>query len=342
MKSLKPDRRSKINADLSRNDSTVLERDVLNLIGNTPLISLSAFERTTPGVRLFAKAEWCNPGGSVKDRAAASIIAEAEASGRLTPERTILDASSGNTAVAYAMIASVKGYRATLCVPSNANPSVIEQLNAYGAEVILTDPLQGSDGAIREARRLAAAHPEQFIYLDQYNNPANWHAHYRTTAVEIWEQTRGTVTHVVAGLGTTGTFTGTSRRLKELNPAIQAIAVQPDNALHGLEGLKHLDSALVPGIYDPSLPDATQFISTDEAYEAIQQLVEQQGILVGPSSGAALAASLHLARTLAGVPYHTPPVIVTVFPDSGARYAAEGLVSTPASTTRALPSDALR
>ena len=313
----------------------MLEDTLLNLIGNTPLLSLVAFEHEVPGVRLFAKAEWCNPGGSVKDRAAASIIADAEASGRLRPGMTLLDASSGNTAVAYAMIASAKGYRATLCVPSNANPSVLEQLKAYGAEVVLTDPLQGSDGATHEARRLANTHPDRFIYLDQYNNPANWQAHYRTTAVEIWEQTHGTVTHFVAGLGTTGTFTGTSRRLKEFNPRMRVIAVQPDHALHGLEGLKHLDSALVPGIYDPSLPDETQFISTDAAYDAIQQLVERQDLLVGSSSGAALAASVQLARTLARAPSHTPAVIVTVFPDSGARYAAEGLVRTPTSTQRA-------
>jgi cysteine synthase B len=256
-------------------------------------------------------------------------MAEAEASGRLRSGGTLLDASSGNTAIAYAMIAAAKGYRATLCVPKNANPQVLGLLRAYGAEVVLTDPLRGSDGAIREARRLADEHPTQFVYLDQYNNPANWRAHYRTTAVEIWEQTQGTVTHFVAGLGTTGTFTGTSRRLKECNLRIRAIAVQPDAPLHGLEGLKHLDSAMVPGIYDPSVPDETLFISTESAYEAVTRLVEQEGILVGPSAGAALAASLQVARTLSSASREVPATIVMVFPDSGARYVTEGLFAPP-------------
>jgi len=300
---------------------------VLSLIGHTPLISLSRIEHDVPGVRLLAKAEWFNPGGSVKDRAAASIVADAESRGLRGSGKVLLDATSGNTGIAYAMIGRSLGLRVTLCVPKNANPQVLGILRAYGAEVILTDPLQGSDGAIQEARRLAQAHPETFVYLDQYNNPANWKAHYQTTAMEIWEQTKGTVTHFVAGLGTTGTFTGTSRRLKELNPAIRVIAVQPDAPLHGLEGLKHLDSALVPGIYDPTLPDETLFISTEEAYQAVHQLLDQEGLLVGPSSGAALAASLRLAKELAAS--HVPGVLVMVFPDSGARYVAEGLLASP-------------
>jgi cysteine synthase B len=294
---------------------------VVDLIGNTPLIRLSGFEAGLPGVELWAKAEWRNPGGSVKDRAAASIVADAEASGRLRKDVALLDASSGNTAIAYAMIAAAKGYRATLCVPRNANPQVLALLKTYGAEIVTTDPLQGSDGAIREARRLAAEHPTQFMYLDQYNNPANWKTHYRTTAAEIWEQTKGTITHFVAGLGTTGTFIGTSRRLKELNPAIRAVAVQPDAALHGLEGLKHLESAIVPGIYDPSIPDDTVFMPTEAAYEAVDRLVQQEGLLVGPSSGAALAASLQLAKALASA--HLFGILVMIFPDSGARYASE-------------------
>ncbi len=296
--------------------------DVLRLIGNTPLLELRRLAHDVAGVRLFAKAEWFNPGGSVKDRAAASIIADAETRGWLRAGRRLLDASSGNTAVAYAMLGAAKRYPVTLCVPKNANPQVLALLRTYGAEVVLTDPLQGSDGAIRQARQLSQQEPERFVYLDQYNNPANWQAHYRTTAPEIWKQTRKTVTHVVAGLGTTGTFTGTSRRLKEFNPAIRAIAVQPDAPLHGLEGLKHLESALVPGIYDPSLPDDTRFIATEEADEAVQRLVEQEGLLVGPSAGAALAASLELARELAST--HTPAVLVMIFPDSGHRYATEG------------------
>jgi cysteine synthase B len=196
-------------------------------------------------------------------------------------------------------------------------------LRRYGAEVVLTDPLEGSDGAIREARRLAAEHPDRFVYLDQYNNPANWQAHYRTTAQEIWEQTQGRVTHFIAGLGTTGTFTGTTRRLKEFNPRLRAIAVQPDAPLHGLEGLKHLASAIVPGIYDPALPDETRLISTERAYEMVTRLNEQEGILVGPSSGAALAAGLELARELAE--REAAATVVMIFPDAGARYLTEGL-----------------
>lgn len=310
---------------LQKTPSPPAGRPLLSLIGDTPLLSLSRIEQDTPGVRLYAKAEWFNPGGAVKDRAAASIVADAEARGLIRPGTVLLDATSGNTGIAYAMIGAAKGYRVALCVPKNANPQVLGILRGYGADVIATDPLQGSDGAIREARRLADAHPDTFVYLDQYNNPANWQAHYRTTAVEIWEQTRGTVTHFIAGLGTTGTFTGTSRRLKELNPAIRVIAVQPDAPFHGLEGLKHLDSAIVPGIYDPSLPDETIFISTEEAYEAVSRVVEQEGVLVGPSSGAALAASLNIAKELAATSPLSPPVVVTLFPDSGARYVAEGL-----------------
>lgn len=311
----------------SRAHAPLIGRHLVDLIGNTPLLSLSKIEQDVPGVHLLAKAEWLNPGGSVKDRAAASIVADAQSRGLLGDGKRLLDASSGNTAVAYAMLGAAKGYPVTLCVPKNANPQVLGLLRAYGAEILLTDPLQGSDGAIREARRLAEAHPEQFVYLDQYNNPANWQAHYRTTAVEMWTQTQGAVTHVVAGLGTTGTFVGTTRRLKELKPTIQAIAVQPDAPLHGLEGLKHLESALVPGIYDPSLPDETYFISTEDAYEAVQRLVEQEGLSVGPSSGAALAASLKLAQQLSSI--QTPGVIVMIFPDSGARYVTEGLLATP-------------
>jgi len=299
----------------------------VDLIGGTPLLALPTMDRQTPGVHVFAKAEWFNPGGSVKDRAAASIIADAEERGLIRQGRRLLDASSGNTALGYAMIGAAKGYGVTLCVPKNANPQVLALLRLYGAEVILTDPLQGSDGAIRQARRMSEEAPDRFIYLDQYNNPANWKAHYDSTAREIWDQTHGAVTHFVAGLGTTGTFVGTSRRLKELNPDIQVVAVQPDAPLHGLEGLKHLESAIVPGIYDPSLPDRTERISTEEAYQAIERLVRREGLLAGPSSGAALAASLRLAHELSNA--RSPAVVVTVFPDSGHRYAAEGLFATP-------------
>ena len=306
---------------------------LLQLIGQTPLLSLERLARPFPGVRLFAKAEWFNPGGSVKDRAALSIIADAEATGRLRRGMRILDASSGNTAVAYAMIASATGYQATLCVPRNANPQVLGLLRLYGTEVVLTDPLQGSDGAIREAQRLAAESPDRFVYLDQYNNPANWQAHYHTTALEIWLQTGHAVTHFVAGLGTTGTFTGTARRLKELNPTLHASAVQPDEAFHGLEGLKHLGSALVPGIYDPGVADETLYVSTEAAYHAVKLLSAEEGIVVGPSGGAALAASLQVAERLSSRNGHEPAVIVTVFPDSGGRYVAEGLLLDSRSAT---------
>ena len=333
MKSLKLDLRSRTSVRFPTLRKPAKAAGLLALIGHTPLVPLPTVERDAPGVRLLAKAEWFNPGGSVKDRAAASIIADAEARDLLGNGRVLLDATSGNTGVAYAMIAAAKGYRATLCVPKNANPQVLALLHAYGAEVVLTDPLQGSDGAIREARRLAAEHPATFVYLDQYNNPANWQAHYRTTAIEIWNETRHAVTHFVAGLGTTGTFTGTARRLKEFNPTIRAVAVQPDSALHGLEGLKHLDSAIVPGIYDPSLPDETLFVSTEAADEAVKRLANQEGLLVGPSAGAALAAGLQVAQTLTATPREAPAVIVMIFPDSGARYAAEGLFAPTDSAT---------
>ncbi|HEX9780744.1 MAG TPA: cysteine synthase family protein [bacterium] len=299
---------------------------ILDAIGGTPVLELTAIQREAPGVRLLAKAEWFNPSGSVKARAAAAIVAEAEADGRLGPDSVLLDASSGNTALAYAMIGAARGYRVVLCVPKNANPQVMDALKAYGAEVVRTDPMQGSDGAIREARRLAAEDPK-FVYLDQYNNDANWRAHYRTTAEEIWKQTGGAVTHFVAGLGTTGTFIGTTRRLKELNPGIRALAVQPATALHGLEGLKHLESAIVPGFYDHAVPDETLFISTEDAYAAVKRLAQDEGVLVGPSSGAALAASLALAKRLAVQPRNGRYAIVMIFPDSGDRYVAEGLFS---------------
>jgi cysteine synthase B len=305
---------------------------ILGLIGNTPLLALTRLARGLPGVRLFAKAEWFNPGGSVKDRAALAIVTDAERRGLIRPGKRLLDASSGNTAVAYAMIGKAKGYPVTLCVPKNANAQVQSILRSYGAELVLTNPLESSDGAIREARRLAAAEPDRFVYLDQYSNPANWQAHYRTTAIEIWQQTQQRVTHFVAGLGTTGTFTGTARRLKALNPRVHVAAVQPDAPFHGLEGMKHLETALVPSIYDATLPDETIFMSTDEAYQMARRLIDEEGLLVGPSSGAAAAASLRLARRLSDA--GTPATIVMMFPDSGARYAAEGLYDSSSPRTR--------
>ncbi|MGH9312357.1 MAG: PLP-dependent cysteine synthase family protein [Vicinamibacterales bacterium] len=286
------------------------------LIGHTPLLRLRGFKRDAPGVELYAKAEWHNPSGSVKARAAGRILDDAERSGALTPGRTILDASSGNTGIAYAMIGGARGYRVAICVPANVTPERTRALHEYGAEVILTDPLEGSDGAIREARARFEAAPSKYFYANQYNNDANWRAHYDTTAPEIWAGTRGRVTHFVAGLGTSGTFVGTARRLRELNPAIGLISVQPDAPLHGIEGLKHMDSAIVPGIYDPTLADETLRVSTDDAY-AMTRRLSAQGVPAGVSSGAAMVAVLRVASRL------TEGVVVTIFPDGAERYVSE-------------------
>jgi cysteine synthase B len=290
--------------------------DLLSRIGNTPLLRLKRIERDCPGVKLLAKAEWFNPGGSVKDRAARSIIAAAEREGKL-PGKVLLDATSGNTGIAYAMIAAAKGYRVKLCVPANANPMVLKTLKAFQAEVVLTSPLEGSDGAIQEARRLAALEPDRYHYADQYNHPANWQAHYQTTGPEIWHQSQGQVTHLIAGVGTSGTLMGCTRYLKEKNPALHAVAVQPDSPLHGLEGLKHMPTSIVPGIYDPNLPDETLFIRTEEAYRQVKRLAKEEGLLVGISSGAALAAALMVASRI------QTGCIVMIFPDGGTRYLDE-------------------
>ncbi len=296
---------------------TDVGREISSFIGNTPLIPLRKIGQLFPGVRLLAKAEWFNPGGSVKDRAAAGIVRAAEKAGLLTPDKTLLDATSGNTGVAYAMIGAAKGYRVKLCVPENASPEVLKTLTAFGGEVLLTSPLESSDGAIREARRIAAEDRNRYFYADQYNNPANWMAHYETTGPEIWEQTEGTVTHLVAGLGTSGTLMGTGRRLKESRPTIQVVAVQPDSPLHGLEGLKHMESSIVPGIYDPHFPDETLEVKTEEAYAQVKRLAQEEGLLVGVSSGAALAAGIQVAQRL------ERGVIVMIFPDGGSRYLDE-------------------
>ena len=290
---------------------------MLQQIGNTPLVRLERVTRDFPHVEFYAKAEWFNPGGSVKDRAALNMILEGERRGRLTADRIILDSTSGNTGIAYAMIAAARSYRVRLCVPANAGVERKRILRALGAELILTNPAEGSDGAIRKARELHAADPNSYFYPDQYNNPANWRAHYQTTAREIWAQTQGRVTHLVAGLGTGGTFTGTGRRLRELNPAIRLISVQPDSGFHGLEGLKHMPTAIVPGIYDPTLADANISMATEEAYEMVRRLAREEGLLVGISSGAALAACLRVAR---GIP---SGVIVTVFPDGADKYLSQ-------------------
>ncbi|MGC8596089.1 MAG: PLP-dependent cysteine synthase family protein [Candidatus Kryptoniota bacterium] len=290
---------------------------ILGQIGNTPLLRIRKLFRLNNSVEIYAKAEWFNPGGSVKDRAALSMILEAISSGKLTVDRTIIDATSGNTGIAYAMIGSALGYKVTLALPSNASQERKNALLAYGAEIIFTDPLSGTDGAQQKVRELVAANPEKYYYPDQYNNPANWKAHYNTTAVEIWEQTNQRVTHFVAGLGTTGTFVGTARRLKEFNPNIVCVAFQPDSPLHGIEGLKHLETSIVPGIYDPEIADDRIAISTEEAYEMVNQLARKEGMFVGISSGAAMAAAIKVASKLKS------GVVVTIFPDSGARYGAE-------------------
>jgi len=294
---------------------------VLDLVGRTPLLRLGRIERATPGVELYAKAEWYNPGGSVKDRAAARMIAEGERTGALTPEKILLDATSGNTGIAYAVIARVRGYRVRLCVPANVTPERRRILEALGADLVLTDALEGSDGAIREARRLYAEAPDRYFYPDQYRNEANWRAHYDTTGPEILRQTRGRLTHFVAGLGTSGTFVGVGRRLRAFGRrrgrAITLVSVQPDAAFHGIEGLKHMASALVPEIYDPQLADLDIGVSTEEAHDAVRRLAREEGLLVGLSSGAALAACLRLAREI------RRGVVVTIFPDSGLKYLSE-------------------
>ncbi|MBI4475869.1 MAG: cysteine synthase [Acidobacteria bacterium] len=290
---------------------------VADLIGNTPLVRLLRIERDCPGVELYAKAEWQNPGGSVKDRAAARMIAEGERSGALQPGKVVLDATSGNTGISYAMLGAAKGFRVTLCLPTNASPERKRTLRAYGAQLVLTDPLEGSDGAIRKARELYAADPDRYFYPDQYNNDANWQAHYDTTGVEILEQTGGRLTHFVAGLGTSGTFVGTGRRLRGADPRIRLISVQPDGPLHGLEGLKHMESAIVPGIYDPDVADENLFVSTERAYGLVRRLAAEEGLLVGVSSGAVLAASLDVAARI------HQGVIVMIFPDGGSKYLSE-------------------
>ncbi len=287
---------------------------VLPAIGQTPLIPIRC-----DGVEIYAKAEYLNPGGSVKDRAALAMVLEGERSGRLTRGKTILDATSGNTGIALAMIGAARGYQVTLCLPKNASTERKRTLGIYGAEIIETDPLEATDGAQRRAKALAAESPDRYFYTDQYNNDANWRAHYETTAPEIWEQTSGRITHFVAGLGTAGTFVGTTRRLKELNPKVRALSMQPDLPLHGLEGMKHMATALIPGIYDRSLADDEVEVGTLEAQETTRRLARRNGLLVGVSAGANVFAALRLARTLPG-----DSVVVTILCDSGSRYLADG------------------
>ncbi len=292
-------------------------RTLLDLVGNTPLLRLRRFERADGRVRLYAKAEWKNPGGSVKDRAAASMIIDGEQRGLLGPGKIILDATSGNTGIAYAMMGAARGYGVKLCMPSNVTPERKRILRAYGAELVLTDPMDGSDGAIREVRRIFAADPEPYYYPDQYSNPANWRAHYETTGPELLAQTDGTITHFIAGLGTSGTFMGAGRFFREHAPGVRLISVQPETALHGLEGLKHMESAIVPSIYDPGLADEDQRASTEDAYTLTRRLATEEGLLVGISCGAALAVGLRTAATI------EDGVIVMIFPDGGEKYLSE-------------------
>jgi cysteine synthase B len=289
---------------------------IVDLIGNTPMIRLSSFEAGLRNVELYAKAEWKNPGGSVKDRAAARMIADGERSGELTADKILLDATSGNTGIAYAMIGAARGYRVRLCVPQNVTPERKRILKAFGAEIVFTDPMEGSDGAILMAKAMFVESPERYFYPDQYNNPGNWRAHYDTTAREILDQTAGRITHFVAGLGTSGTFVGAGRRFREVNPSIRLISVQPDSPLHGLEGLKHMETAIVPGIYDPRLADEDFAVSTEEAFELTRRLA-REGLFVGISSGANLAGALHVARQTSDA------VVVVIFPDGGEKYLSE-------------------
>jgi cysteine synthase B len=291
---------------------------VFSLVGDTPLVRLRRFE-PRPAVEIHAKVEMQNPGGSVKDRAAARMIVEALRSGELRGGRTILDATSGNTGIAFAMLGAALGFPVRLCVPANVTPERQRAMRAYGADLVLTDPLAGSDGAIREARRIHAEAPSRYFYADQYNNAWNVQAHYETTAVEILRQTDGRLTHFVAGLGTSGTFTGTGRRLRAARPDVRLVSVQPDSPLHGIEGLKHMAAAIVPGIYDPALADEDLRVSTEAAWEMTRQLARREGLLVGVSSGAALAAAVEVAARL------EQGVIVTIFPDGGSRYLSDAM-----------------
>lgn len=298
--------------------SSVAGRDLIDLVGNTPLLGFQRVTAELGDVRVLAKAEWYNPGGSVKDRAALSMILDGERRGLLTKDKTLIDATSGNTGIAYAMIGAQRGYRVKLALPKNASIERKQSLIAYGAELIFTDPAEGTDGAQRFVKDLVDQNPRRYFYPDQYNNDANWRAHYETTAMEIWRQTGGQVTHFVTGLGTSGTFMGVSRRLKELNPAIRCCSVQPDSPLHGLEGMKHMPTAIVPGIYDPGIADEQLEIATEDAHRMVLRLAREEGLLVGVSSGANMVAAMKVAGQL------KDGVVVTIFCDSASKYLSEG------------------
>src|SRR5256712_2513546 len=306
---------SESKAQLRRMGESLLER-----IGNTPLLRLERVGREFPNVEFCAKAEWFNPGGSVKDRPALSMIQAGVASGALRPGKTLIDATSGNTGIAYAMIGAALRYPVKLCLPDSASPERKRILTAFGAELVITPGDEGTDGAIRKVREIVAADPEKYFYPDQYGNPANWQAHYRTTAAEIWEQTSGRITHFVAGLGTSGTFVGTTRRLKELNPEIRCVSLQPDASFHGLEGLKDMPTAIRPAIYDDRLADENLEVSTEAAYRLVKRLAREEGLLVSPSSAAALLGCFEIALR---IPKQEKAVKVTVFADSASKYLNE-------------------
>jgi cysteine synthase B len=289
-------------------------------IGNTPLLRLARIAADLPGAQILGKAEWLNPGGSIKDRAAANIVAQARASGKLTSGKILLDSTSGNTGIAYAMIGAAQGFQVTLCMPENVSVERKRILHAYGANIIYTDPADGSDGAIRKARELAAERPDLYYYADQYSNDANWQAHYHGTANEIWQQTEGRITHFVAMLGTSGTFVGTTRRLKELNPRIRCISLQPNSSFHGIEGTKHMATAMVPRIYDPSLADEELGISTEDAYVMARHMAREEGLLVGISAAAAVVGCMQLAQQ---IKKNERAVFVTILCDSGDKYLSE-------------------
>jgi S-sulfo-L-cysteine synthase (O-acetyl-L-serine-dependent) len=296
---------------------------ILEMIGNTPLIRVHIFDQEHPGVEFYAKAEWFNPGGSVKDRPALRMIEEAERSGELTHDRVILDSTSGNTGIGYALVAAAKGYRLKLVMPGNVSKERVETVRAYGGEIVFSEPAEGSDGAILRAREILRADPGMYYMPDQYNNPNNPLAHYHTTAPEIFEQTGGRVTHLVAGLGTSGTIVGTGRRLHELNPQIRVIAMQPSSGWHGLEGLKHIPTAIRPGIYDESVHDVLLDVETEDAYDLARRVARTEGIMVGHSCGAALWGAAQVARDI------TAGVVVMIFPDGGDRYLSGGLYTGP-------------
>jgi cysteine synthase B len=293
---------------------------LLERIGNTPLLKFDSLTHDFPTVQLLGKAEWYNPGGSIKDRTAANIVTEARRSGKLAPGKTLLDSTSGNTGIAYSMLGAALGFPVTLCVPDNVSVERKRILQAYGANIIYTDSGEGSDGATKIAHQLAEKHPDLYFYADQYSNDANWRAHYLTTANEIWQQTEGRITHFVAMMGTTGTFVGTTRRLKELNPKIRCISLQPDSPFHGLEGTKHLGSTMIPAIYDASLADEQIEVGTEAAHAMVKKLAREEGLLVGVSGAAALVGSL---KVVEGLKKQQPAMIVTILADSGNRYLSD-------------------